>query len=89
MKKWVETRLVEPPTFVVSGRFGASVMFVAYERLIKQWVWLQPGGIAEKINEPTQIFVDDSWITAHLLPNPRPKPSGKIHRQREEQLFLI
>jgi hypothetical protein len=89
MKRWFETRLVEPPTFTVSGRYGASVIFVGFEKWAKKWVWLQPGGIAEKVAEPTHIFVDETWIAAHLLPKPRPKSSGKIRRQKEQQLFLI
>jgi hypothetical protein len=90
MKRWIETRLVEPPTFVVSGRFGGSVMFVGYEKWSKEWLWIQPGGIRQKIAEPTHIFVDEAWIEDHLLASPRPtKSSGKIHRQKEEQLFLI
>jgi hypothetical protein len=91
MKCWVETRFYEPPPDVtISGRFGCSVMFVAYDKLLKRWLWLQPNGIVERIEEPPEIYIDESWIADHRLINPRPKPSGKIHKHKgDEQLFLI
>jgi hypothetical protein len=87
--RWIETRLVKPPTFTVTGRFGASVMFVGYERWTKSWVWLQPGGVTERISEPPHLFLEEDYIANNLLPAPRArteKPS-RIHRaKRGEQL---
>jgi hypothetical protein len=91
MSQWIETRLVDYPTHVVSGRFGASVMFVAFDRLLKQWVWVQPGGVEEKIAEPTHIFVDEQWAREHLLETPRPKlhTSTRIHRGKSDQQLAL
>jgi hypothetical protein len=73
VKVWVDTNTVEQPTDVVSGRFGSSVMFVAYDRLLRRWYWLQPKGVSEKIPEPQQIFVEKKWARAHKLKTPRAK----------------
>ena len=64
-------------------------MFVAYERLLRQWVWVYPGG-SEKIAEPPHIFVDEEWAKAHTLPTPRPKSEHvKIRRgKRPAQMQL-
>jgi hypothetical protein len=89
MKVWIETYKVEPPPYTVSGRFGGSVMFVYYFRVLDQWIWIQPNSIEERIAEPQEIFVDSEWIRAHPSNRPRPESTGKIHRQREQQLILI
>lgn len=89
--KWIETRLVDYPTHTVSGRFGASVMFVAFDRWRKQWLWIQPGGIEERIAEPTHIFVDEQWACEHLLKTPRAKldKSGNIRRKKHDQQLAL
>jgi hypothetical protein len=93
MKTWIETRLVEPPEHTVSGRFGSCVMFVAYSRLTDQWLWLQPGGIVEKIAEPQALFLDDDYIVNNLLKTPRARreKATRIHRQKrgEQLLFTL
>jgi hypothetical protein len=90
MKIWVETRTVEPPEFTVSGRFGGSVMFVAYQRILDQWLWLQPGGIVEQIAEPPMIFVEQDYVNKHTLATPRAKreKAHHIRRKRSSQLQL-
>lgn len=49
-------------------------MFVGYHRLLRQWYWLQPNGVVEKIPEPEAIFVDDDYVKQHTLKTPRGKP---------------
>jgi hypothetical protein len=70
VKVWLETRTLDYPTGTVSGRFGGSVMFVAYSRALAQWFWVYGGG-EERIAEPPLIFVDDQWAREHTLPAPR------------------
>jgi hypothetical protein len=88
---WVETRTIDPPEGItISGRFGGSIMFVAYSRVLDRWLWIQPGGVEEKIAEPEMIFVDEDYIKKHTLAKPRSrteKPSH-IHRKRSSQLQL-
>lgn len=90
MKVWVETRLVEPPHSVtISARFGNSYMFVAYSKWLRQWYWLQPGGIEEKIAEPEAIFLDEDYVNKHTLKTPRGKREKPTHirrGKRSEQL---
>lgn len=83
MKQWHETRTLEFPTGVVSGRFGASVMFVAYDRLRSQWFWLYPGG-TERIAEPPRIFVDDKWAKKHTLKTARPQLEKSVNIRRRK-----
>jgi hypothetical protein len=93
VKIWVETYLVEPPPNVtISGRFGSSAMFVAYLPIIDRWMWLQPGGVEERIAEPEAIFVDERWAREHPAKKDRKirrEKANYIHRRREEQLLLI
>lgn len=90
MKRWFETRTLDFPTCTVSGRFGASVMFVGYERWAKQWLWLQPGGVVERIAEPTHIFVDEEWAREHTLKQPRAKiESVKIRRGKKAAQLVL
>jgi hypothetical protein len=89
-KVWIETWRVDPPHDVtISGRFGASVMFVYHSRLLDAWFWLQPNSIIEKIGEPQMIYIDEEWIAAHPSTRPRPESSHKIHRQKQQQLVLF
>lgn len=64
MKSWMATSRVEPPTGVVSARFGGSYIFAGYSRLLRQWYWIIPGG-EEKIAAPEMIFVDEQWAKEH------------------------
>jgi hypothetical protein len=91
VKRWFETRTLDFPTNVVSGRFGASVMFVAYDRWRRQWFWLQPRGIEERIAEPTHIFVDEEWAREHLLKTPRVKldKATKLRRKKGAQQLAL
>lgn len=83
MKKWFETRLLEPPQGVVTGRFGSSVMFVAFDKWRQQWQWIYPGG-SEKIAEPAHIFVDEEWALAHILATPRAKLEKRVNIRRKK-----
>jgi hypothetical protein len=88
---WIETRTIEPPHNVtISGRFGASVMFVAYSRLLRQWYWLQPNGIEEKIAEPPLVYIDADYVAKHTLAKPRARRDTPqhIHRKRSAQLLF-
>lgn len=60
MTRWIFTSRIEPSSIkgVISVRFGASVMFAAYSRALRQWYHVYPGG-EEKIPEPQMIFVDE------------------------------
>jgi hypothetical protein len=74
VKIWVETRTLDAfPDCTFSGRFGQSIMFVGYDKLLKQWLWLQPNGVVERIAEPTHVWLDEEFVAAHTLPVPRPK----------------
>ena len=80
-----------PPTFTVTGRFGASIMFVGYCKWRKQWFWLYGGGTQEEIAEPEALFLDDDYIANNLLKTPRPKraDTSRIRRRKGgEQLAL-
>jgi hypothetical protein len=90
VKRWFETRTLDYPKHVVSGRFGASIMFVAYDRWRQQWFWVYPGG-EERIAEPTHIFVDEEWAREHLLKTPRAKldKAVKLRRKKGEQQLAL
>jgi hypothetical protein len=91
MKLWIFTQRVEPPTGVVSGRFGASAMFVSYSHLIKQWYWVYPGG-EQKIEQPQMLFLDEEWAREHPSKTFSPKvekPSCIRRRKGAEQLLLF
>lgn len=75
----------------MTGRFGASVMFVGYSRLTDQWYWLQPRSIAEKIAEPPELLLDDDYIANNMLTTPRARVEKKPRLRggkRSEQLTL-
>lgn len=91
MKLWVETRLVRPPDHTVMGRFGASIMDVAYDRWLDRWVWVQPHGIEEKIAEPEFLFLEQDYIANNMLRTPRGRreqPSRIRGGKRPDQLNL-
>jgi hypothetical protein len=83
VKQWFETRMLDYPTGTVSGRFGGSVMFVAYSRALAQWFWVYPGG-EERIAEPPHIFVDEEWAREHTLKTPRAKLSKAVNIRRKK-----
>jgi hypothetical protein len=90
MKIWIETRLIEPPEFTVTGKFGASLMFVGYFKLTQQWFWLQPNGVVERIAEPPLLWVEQAYVNKHTLATPRARRDAPhhIHEKRSEQLLL-
>jgi hypothetical protein len=65
MKHWVATWRIEPPVNkVVSVRFGNSVCFAAYSKLLDQWHLIANGTEAE-IAEPPMIFLEESYVREH------------------------
>lgn len=85
MNVWLETRTLDYPAGVVSGRFGASVMFVAYSRALARWFWVYPGG-EERIAEPHQIYVDEQWAREHTLKTPRAKLTKPVNIRRGKRI---
>jgi len=64
-------------------------MFVGYSKILDRWVWLQPGGIEEKIAEPEKIFLDEEYIRAHPRIGGAPRENKtRIHRRKADQLRL-
>lgn len=91
MKQWVETIRVEiPNNTTMLGRFGVSIMDVAYSKWLDQWYWVQPGGILEKIAEPEALFLDEKLIHKIKLKSPRARREkpNLIRRKRADQLAL-
>ena len=90
MKLWMDTWRVEPPDHTVMGRYGASMMDVAYSHLTNKWyhVW---GGHEEEIAEPQMLFLDADYARQHprKTPAPRAEKSVRIRKKREEQLILL
>lgn len=73
------TSRVEPPTGVVSARFGGSYIFAGYSRVLRQWYWIIPGG-EEKIAAPEMIFVEDDYVRTHTQEASAPLVNGKGKR---------
>jgi len=87
-KRWVFTWRVEPPEGVVSGRFGSTVLFVAYSPLVRQWYWICPTG-EEKISEPSMLLLDEEWARKHPSKTfIKPEKKIAIRRKRAQQLVL-
>ena len=91
MKRWVFTFRIEPSELegTVSGRFGQSVMFVAYSKY-SGWL-LVSGSSLEKIAEPEMLFLDPEWARQHPRKSPAPRRENpiKIRKQKAEQLCLL
>lgn len=90
-KQWVLTGTIDPSKLegVVSGKFGASVMDVAYSRLLKRWIWVYPGG-EEQIAEPTMLLVEQEWAAKNRCLNPiKIEKSLDIRRKKAQQLLLF
>ena len=94
MKHWILTGTIDPSKLngvVVSGRFGSSVMDVAYSPWGRQWYWVYPKG-QERIAEPEMIYVDEEWARANRnlekMPFKRENPLD-IRRRKAEQLMLF
>lgn len=89
MKSWVITATIDPTklTGVLSGRFGASVMFCAYDKFWRHWVMVFPGG-EEKIAQPHMILVDEKFAKANR--NLKPLRMEKIldRKSKSQQLLL-
>jgi hypothetical protein len=91
VKRWVLTATVNRPEGTVSGRYGGSVLFVAYRPLLGHWLWIFKGG-ESRVGEPPMIFVDEEWARANRnlsRPGVAPKKSLAIRRKRNEQLLLF
>ena len=88
VKRWVITGTVNPPKGVVSGRFGASVMSVAYSQLVRQWYWIYPGG-EEKIAQPQMVFVEETWARENRNLCPIRTEKNLAFHQKSEQLLLF
>lgn len=91
--RWVITSTIDPTKLkgVVTGRFGASVMFVWYSKFLRQWYWVYGGGHEEKIAEPQMLFLDEDWARENrtLTQSPkRPNPT-QIRKKNAEQLELF
>ena len=93
MKRWTITATIDVSKldYVVLGRFGSSVMDVAYSNLLDQWYWVYPTGEA-RIAEPQMIFVEEEWARENLslekTPLKRENPLA-IRRNKCEQLLLF
>ena len=90
MKEWVPTSQIEPADLegVVSGRFGAAAMFVAFSS-VTRWLLIIPGGGEEKIEEPPLLFLEPVWAALHPRKSPvirTEKPSMK--RKKNDQLVM-
>lgn len=91
---WVSVWRVPPPsTKVVSVRFGSSICFAAYSRILNQW-FLCANGKEEKIEEPTLWWCNDpEYAKTHqreLSEQPiRRENPLRIRKERAEQLLLL
>lgn len=90
MKRWVITATVDSTKLpgVVSGRFGASVMFVSYSKIFGCWEWVYPGGI-ERIAEPQMLFIDEQWASQNRKLGVKRENSHRIRKSKVEQLKLF
>ena len=90
MKRWIFTSRIEPADLegTVSGRFGASVMFVSYSR-VTGWHWIYPSG-QEKIDEPQMLFLEPDWARAHPRTSPvsRRENPLRLRKQKIQQTFF-
>ena len=89
MKQWISTTLIEPSELegTVSGRTGGSIMFVAFSR-VTGWALVYAQG-TEKIEEPSELFLEPSWANAH----PRKSPiialeKPRLRKRKGKQLEL-
>jgi len=92
MKHWIFTARIDPDALcgVISGRFGASVMSVSYDKFLGRWMWVYPGG-AEKIAQPQMLFLERNWARQHPAKKSfvrRENPLA-IRRQKAEQMMLL
>ena len=93
MKRWTITATIDASKldYVVLGRFGSSVMDVAYSKLLDQWYWVYPTG-EERIAEPQMLYLDEEWARANRslekTPLKRENPID-IRRKKVEQLLLF
>ncbi len=84
---WVISGRVEPPTWVVSARNGASIFFAAYSKVLRQWFFVYPGG-EERIDEPQMILVEEDYVRDHPNNNFIEKPKIAPCRKKQAQLYL-
>ncbi len=80
---WVFAARVDPPTWVVSARDGASVFFAAYSKAIRQWFMVYPGG-EESIDEPQMLFVSEEYAAQHKLEQIGRRPTIKLREGKQK-----
>jgi hypothetical protein len=90
MKRWVFTYRVEPPANkTVSARFGSSVVFAYYSKLLERW-YLIAGGTEERIEDPPMWFCEDEWAATHQRKDFVPRTQVRsCRRKKVEQLLLF
>lgn len=91
MKEWIPTSQIEPADLerrVVSGRFGSSIMFVAFFQLTG-WQWIFGGG-EKSIPEPPLLLLDPIWAKAHPRKSPivHTEKPHLLRKQKTDQLTL-
>ena len=69
-------------------RFGATILDATYFPVLDQWLWLQPGGIEEKISEPPMWFCDDEWAKTHQRDLSKGRRTGVRLREKTIQYEL-
>ena len=90
---WVSVWRIPPPANeVIQVRFGASICFAAYSRVLKQW-FMVANGKEERIEEPPLWFCrDPEYSKTHQRdfqePMRRENPL-RIRKRRSEQLVLL
>jgi hypothetical protein len=89
MKQWVATWRVEPPiNTVVSVRFGSSVCFAAYSKILDQWHLIANGTEAE-IAEPPMWFCEDQWAAEHQRKDFRARTEVRSCRKKKDAQLLL
>ena len=90
MKRWIFTWRVQPPVnTTVSVRFGSSVCFAAYSKLLEQW-YLIANGSEEKIDEPPLWFCEDEYAAEHQRAGAVPPPKkSSLRKKKDPQLLLF
>jgi hypothetical protein len=70
--QWVRIRDVEEiPKKVMSVRTGADVFFAAYSAALDQWYMVVPGHGEERIEPPTEIFIEQGVEPPRWLDDPQ------------------
>jgi hypothetical protein len=90
MKHWTFTWRIEPPVNkVVSVRFGSSVCFAAYSKILDQW-HLIANGSEKEIPEPPMWFCEDEWAAEHQRKDFVAQTGVRsCRKQKDAQLLLF